>query len=89
MQRNKFAHFCWSRSSDEEIFGTSFSGGLPRSKKHQKSCLAITKEQLNLLYKEAYQLVTLLIDIIRKMPKIEEGDLIRRMKAEQDTQASP
>lgn len=30
--RNKFAHFCWCRSSDEEIFGTNFSGGLPDSK---------------------------------------------------------
>jgi len=27
--RNRFAHFCWARSNDDEIFGTSFSSFLP------------------------------------------------------------
>ena len=86
--RNKFAHFCWARSSDEEIFGTSFSAGLPDSKKHQKSHLVLKIEALDELYKESYDLVNSLIDIIEKLPKVDEEDLVRKIKAERGIQAS-
>jgi hypothetical protein len=28
-ERNKISHFCWCRTDDESVFGTSFAGGIP------------------------------------------------------------
>lgn len=81
--RNKFAHFCWTRSTDEEIFGTNFSGGLPKSKKHKKSFVVIKNEELNALYKESYELVDTLSQILKKLPELNEEDLVLKVKAEQ------
>ena len=81
--RNKFAHFCWTRSTDEEIFGTNFSAGLPKSKKHQKSYIIIKNEELDDLYKESYELVDKINQILEKLPQLEEEDLVRKVKTEQ------
>jgi hypothetical protein len=81
--RNKFAHFCWSRSSDNEIFGTSFSAGLPHSRKHEKSYLKIKTKDIEKLYKESYCLVTCLSNIIEKLPEVKEEDLLKKIKGEQ------
>jgi len=34
--RNRFSHFCWTRSTDEAIFGTGFSAFLPSDKRHKR-----------------------------------------------------
>jgi len=81
--RNRFAHFCWSRSTDEEIFGTNFSAGLPGSKKYRKSDIVITNKELEQLYKESYDLVDKINQLIEKLPEIEENDLIKSPKTEQ------
>ena len=81
--RNKFAHFCWTRSTDEEIFGTNFSAGSPGSKKYRKSDIVITNKELEQLYKESYDLVDKINQLIEKLPEIKEDDLIRRPKTEQ------
>jgi len=83
IHRNKFAHFCWTRSTDEEIFGTNFSAGLPGSKKYRTSDIVITNKELEQLYKESYDLVDRINQLIEKLPEIEEEDFIRRKKTEQ------
>lgn len=81
--RNKFAHFCWSRSTDEEIFGTNFSAGLPESKKGKKSFITIKNNELKQLYKESYNLVDKINKILEKLPEIEEESLAKKTLTEQ------
>ena len=75
--RNKFAHFCWSRQSDEKIFGTNFSGKIPKNNKRNKDSIVITVDELNDRYREAYNIVEELQNIIDKLPEIKEDNLIR------------
>lgn len=83
-KRNKFAHFCWMRNSDEAIFGTNFSFGLPHSKKAkkslEKSSIVITNEELSKLYNESYNLVNSLTEILKALPTINEEELVRKME---------
>lgn len=81
--RNKFAHFCWARSTDEEIFGTNFSAGLPESKKHKKPFIVVKNKELEQLYKESFDLVDKINQILEKLPEVEEEDLARKAKTEQ------
>lgn len=83
IHRNKFAHFCWTRSTDEEIFGTNFSAGLPDTKKHNKSFIVVKNRELEQLYKESFDLVDKINQILEKLPEIKEEDLARRPKTEQ------
>jgi len=76
--RNKFAHFCWSRNTDEEIFGTNFSGGLPNSNKHKKSFVTFSTAELDEFYKEAYGIVEELSSIIDSLPEISEEGLSKK-----------
>lgn len=84
-KRNKFAHFCWSRSSDNQVFGTSFSGGLPHSKKHEKSYVKISNTDIQKLYEESYTLVEYLNRIIEKLAEIDEDDILKVIKAKQQS----
>jgi len=77
--RNKFAHFCWSRSTDDAIFGTNFSGGIPESKKHKKSFITYTVSELDEFHKKAYELVDELSDLIERLPEMEEDGLTRKI----------
>jgi len=83
--RNKFAHFCWSRSTDEKIFGTNFSGGIPESKKHKKSFITYTVSELANFNSEAYQIVDELSLIVEALPVIEEDGLTRKLQPTQKT----
>lgn len=71
--RNKFAHFCWTRVSDEEIFGTSFSGKIPKSKKNAKDFIKLKLSELVDAYNEAYEIVDKLTELIRRLPQLEEN----------------
>ena len=77
--RNKFAHFCWTRSTDEEIFGTNLSGGVPDSKKHKKSYITFSVSELTTFYKEAYKLVDELSSLIQTLPEMEEEGLTSKV----------
>jgi hypothetical protein len=61
--RNKIAHFCWSRSTDDEIFGTSFSGGLPGSAKHERSYVLLTTADLE----QAHQSFAAIVDELQRV----------------------
>ncbi len=73
--RNKFAHFCWFRSNDNEIFGTGFSGFLPSNKNHRKDCITLTLDELRKHHEEAYKLVEGLSNVIEKLSAIDEDTL--------------
>lgn len=75
--RNKFAHFCWTRSSDEEIFGTNLSGGVPTSKKHKRGNVTFTVSELSKFHKKAYEIVELLSSLTQRLPQMSEDDLTR------------
>jgi hypothetical protein len=81
--RNKVAHFCWTRSTDMEIFGTNFSGGLPRGKKYNRSEALVTNSELEKLYTESYELVEALEKIICQIPIVDEDKLVKWIRAEQ------
>lgn len=81
--RNKFAHFCWSRSTDDEIFGTNFSGGTPDSKKHKKSYITYTLSELSSFYSEAYEIVNKLSSLIDSLPTMEEDGLKKKLQSVQ------
>jgi hypothetical protein len=78
--RNKFAHFCWSRSNDEEIFGTNFSGGVPEGNKYKKSFVSFTVAELDELHKKAYAIVDVLSDITQNLPAMEEEGLSLKVR---------
>jgi len=82
-KRNRFAHFCWSRSTDEEIFGTNFSGGHPDSKKHRKSYATMTTADLDDLYQSSHQLVESLHLVLSRIPQVDEDKVLRLIRAEQ------
>ena len=71
--RNKFAHFCWMRSNDNEVFGTNFSGGIPNGKKHKKSFISYTVAELEDFYRKAYAVVDELLKIKDNLPEAEEA----------------
>lgn len=73
--RNKFAHFCWSRSNDEEIFGTNFCGGTPEGSKHRKGFVSFTVTELSDFHQEAYAIVDVLSEEIQKLPEMREEGL--------------
>lgn len=76
--RNKFAHFCWSRSTDEQIFGTRFAGGVPNPKKEKKDNAVLSVTELDAFYQEAYAAVDTLQEILAKLPELKEDGIIRR-----------
>lgn len=78
--RNKFAHFCWSRSTDDEIFGTNFSGGLVDSKKYARSYVTYTLSELSSFYSEAYKIVDKLSSLVNSIPVMEENSITKNLQ---------
>ena len=79
--RNRFAHFCWSRFTDDSIFGTNFSGGLPETKKGRKGSKLLTSQELDILYRESYSIVEELSEIVQSLPELDEKTIARIAKA--------
>lgn len=76
--RNKFAHFCWSRSTDDEIFGTRLSGKLPTPKREQSESVTISLRDLDNAYAEAYSTVEEALVIVETLPNVEEEEYLQR-----------
>jgi hypothetical protein len=70
--RNRFAHFCWTRSTDEEIFGTNLSGGVP-------SYITFTVSELTGFHREAFELVDELSSLVQLLPEMEEDGLASKV----------
>jgi hypothetical protein len=74
--RNKIAHFCWCRQSDDTLFGTSFSGGVPTQKSERKNSSVLSLTELAELNNSAFALVERLMQIVEKIPAIQEETLL-------------
>lgn len=70
--RNRFSHFCWSRSNDEELFGSGLSGFVPPSKLHDKDSMMVSVSELKEAYRNAYQLVERLSGVVLRLPETDE-----------------
>ena len=76
--RNKFAHFCWSRSTDDEIFGTRLSGKLPTPKREKSESVTISMRDLDNAYAEAYSIVEEALVIVETLPNVEEEESLQQ-----------
>jgi hypothetical protein len=70
--RNRVSHFCWTRWSDDEIFGTSLTGGVHDAKRKRKANTILKLSELKRLHVEAHALTEELIRIIEDLPKVSE-----------------
>jgi hypothetical protein len=79
--RNSFAHYCWNRNTDSEIFGTKLSGTIPSKSNPNKDCKIITNSILNQTYYEAYSIVEHLTKLIQELPEMEDDkEIINKIK---------
>jgi hypothetical protein len=78
--RNKFSHFCWSRSNDDEIFGSGLSGFVPPSKRLKKDSMKVSVSELKETYRNAYQLVERLSGVIQKLPEAVETERLKNLR---------
>lgn len=74
--RNKFAHFCWMRRNDEEIFGTCFSGGSWSPKRERRDNIVLKVSELATLIEKAHLLVEQLMNLVEKLPEVTEESLL-------------
>lgn len=79
--RNKFSHFCWSRSTDKELFGTGFSGFIPPNKHSNKDSMEISNTEIKEIYQNAYKFVERLSVLIEKLPDIDEEEILTRQSS--------
>lgn len=76
-QRNKIAHFCWSRENDEVMFGTKFSGGVPTKKNDARGYATLTNAELIDLNAKAHALVERLLTVLPELAEISEESILR------------
>ncbi len=76
--RNRFSHFCWSRSNDNEIFGSGLSGFVPPSKRLDKDSMEVSVSELKEFYRNAYQLVEHLSGVIQRLLETDEDESLTR-----------
>lgn len=75
--RNRFSHFCWTRSTDDAIFGTGFSGYLPSDKRHRGDVRTLSVSEIRAAHKKAWDLVDDLSAFILAIPQTTEDDALR------------
>lgn len=76
--RNKIAHFCWSRNSDQQIFGTNFRGGVHSEKRERRDFSILTSQDLAKLNCDAHALVEQMINLVSKLPEVTEESLLAK-----------
>lgn len=79
--RNRFSHFCWARSNDEEIFGTAFSAFLPHDKRHEKDFRVVSLDELRTAHKEAWKLVDEISELVQSIPECTEKEMLKAKAA--------
>ncbi|MDR3716515.1 MAG: hypothetical protein P4L51_27225 [Puia sp.] len=75
--RNRFSHFCWTRQTDEAIFGTSFSAFLPHDKRHEKDYRLLSLDEIKEAHKEAWNLVEEISEVIKSIPEYTEEEMLK------------
>jgi len=79
-ERNKFAHYCWSRWDDTAIFGVKMGGQVPKHDKPNKDSRKISNSEMEKIYKTAYDIVDDLMKLVYSLPEIDEKELFDRHK---------
>lgn len=79
--RNKFAHYIWSRWTDDKIFGTQMSGQLPNLEKPNRDSLTITNKALLKQFQLANRNTEKMVEIIERLPKFEEEKIFEIFKS--------
>lgn len=82
--RNKFAHFCWMRTSDEKMFGTSLSGAVPSDRRHKRSSVSLEMSEIRKQYDELFFVVERLQQIAYGLPEVPEESAIAVFKQHRD-----
>lgn len=83
IKRNKFAHHCWSRVSDEQIFGTEFLSKQFKSSNPYHGSIEMSNIEIEELYNKSYKLVDELESILQKLPELlEDKELKNKLKYE-------
>lgn len=75
--RNRVSHFCWSRSNDEEIFGSALSGFVRPSKHVDRDSVKVNVSELREAYRNACQLVDRLSGVVQRLPETDEDESLR------------
>ena len=70
--RNRFSHFCWSRSTDDAIFGSGLSAFVPPSRRVKKDSMTVSVTELKAIHGDAYQLVERLSEVIQGLAEVSE-----------------
>ena len=70
--RNKISHFCWCRTDDESVFGSSLAGGVPSEKWERKNSKELTLAELRGLCVEAYSATEELMLIVSLIKPVDE-----------------
>lgn len=72
-ERNRISHFCWCRTNDEAVFGTSFAGGVATENWERKNIKTLKLSDLQTLHSDAHALTELLMKIVGAIPPIDES----------------
>lgn len=70
--RNKFAHYCWMRNTDEVMFGTPLSGVSPDTKRRSRSHIEITVAEIDRAHDDLFAVNARLEEIIAAIPEVSE-----------------
>ena len=78
--RNKFAHYCWARTTDEVMFGTPLSGASPETKKGRRAHIEITVEEIDRSHDDLFAINSRFEEIVLAIPEVQEGAYIETFK---------
>ena len=78
--RNKFAHYCWMRNTDEVMFGTPLSGASPDTKRASRSHIEITVAEIDRAHDELFAVNSRLEEIVAELPEVPEEAYIATFK---------
>lgn len=70
--RNRFSHYCWMRSNDQEIFGAKLSGKIPNPQKPNEDTFTISVKELSNEVVRFYNIVENMENIIKELPELKE-----------------
>lgn len=81
--RNKFAHYCWMRETDEAMFGTPLSGVSPDTKRGARSHIQITVAEIDRAHDDLFAINSRLEEIVGGIPEVPEEAYIATIKQAQ------
>ena len=77
--RNKFAHFCWARTSNNDIFGIRFSSANCDSKRFAKETASFSVQELKDFHAQLYKIVDEFNYVIEQIPEMQEDGISKKL----------